>query len=176
MDLSLIFENVSNATQPQINAGENEQSRVFSSYRDCKIITGLVEPFEEFKEGSNGIVYKCFSTELKTFVAVKKEKSYEREKNAKVERELKKLAKLKHENIVSLIGYLVEKDYIDGIVMELCECSLKDFMKSLKDANSKEFFTYRACVVCFLQIALGMEKAYMEVIKFIMTKFDVPYF
>ena len=67
-----------------------------------------------------------------------------------------------------------KENSIDWIVMELGDCSLKEFLNDLRNVlrenadafGLRDILSYRQCLEFFLQIARGMKEAHSKVKKF----------
>ena len=186
--------NSSNETKYQIPTVEvgNEKvrqplvtERVFSNstkYGPLRIIdeNSLKNYSEEtcvyVAQGTYGHVYKCFYPDLKETVAVKKEYCNE-ETNEKVLYEVNKLLALgDHAGIIPFYGIVLKENIIDGVVMKLCDCSLRKYLDDLRidlskrygkpeyESHVREAISYRKCVEVFLEIVSAMAYAHSTVI------------
>ena len=161
-----------------------DTERVFSNsnkYGPLKIIDeNSLQNYSEEKcvyvgHGTYGHVYKCFYHDLKKIVAVKKEYCNE-ETNEKVLYEVKKLHALgNHAGVIPFYGIVLKDNIIDGVVMKLCDCSLRKFLDNLRidlsrkygkpyyESHIREAISYRKCVEVFMEIVSAMAYAHSTV-------------
>jgi len=139
-------------------------------------ITKLKGSDGKYKKGSNGEIYTAKWSENENrssvLVAIKVEEGSKTEKEGKVYCEAEKLSDLKHENIIDFYGVVSKLDSVDWVVMELGDCSLKEFLNdlrrllsSLEDYDLRDIMPYRQCVEYFLQIVRAMKEAHSRVKK-----------
>jgi hypothetical protein len=138
-------------------------------------ITKLKGSDGKYKKGSNGEIYTAKWSENENrsvLVAIKVEDGTKTEKEGKVYCEAEKLSDLKHEHIIEFYGVVPKLDSVDWVVMELGDCSLKEFLNdlrrllnSLEDYDLRDILPYRQCVEYFLQIVRAMKEAHSKVKK-----------
>ncbi len=138
-------------------------------------ITNLIGSNGVYKKGSNGEIFTAKWSENGNHsvpVAIKKEIGTKAEKEDKVYCEVKKLINLKHENVIEFIGMVYQPNSVDWVVMELGDCSLKEFLNdlrrllsSLEGYDLRDIMPYRQCVEYFLQIVRAMKEAHSRVKK-----------
>ena len=138
-------------------------------------ITKLKGSDGRHKKGSNGEIYTAKWSENENrsvLVAIKVEDGTKTEKEGKVYCEAEKLNDLKHEHIIEFYGVVPKLDSVDWVVMELGDCSLKEFLNdlrrllnSLEDYDLRDILPYRQCIEYFLQIVRAMKEAHSKVRK-----------
>ena len=142
-----------------------------ASYDDVKtppiIDERNLRKLERLGAGSNGEVFKySYSKDFEQrseLVAVKEEFGKKGDKNEKVVNEYLKLYDLNHEHIIKIIGIVPKKDSSDWVVMELGDCSLRNFLNDFKTYVPFKI-PHRLCIDYFLQISRGMKEAHSKVI------------
>ena len=110
-------------------------------------------------QGGMGAVYKCFDIKLERYAALKilnLNTSHNSTFIERFKREARNQAKLSHPNIVSVYGFVEEKDVL-GIAMEYIE---GDTLESLIRNNGKIEFTYSLELIA--QILNGIEFAHQQ--------------
>ena len=165
-----------NQTQQPQDAKTFSNSSIYDSFRI--IDENSLKNYSEktcvcFNKGKFGYVYKCYSNELKKYVAVKKEYG----ENEKVLFEVNKLLELGHsDGIIPFYGIVLKDDQIDGVVMKLCDCSLRKYLYGLKinlsekygestyQNHKREAITFRECFEIFLKITRAMAYVHTRVI------------
>ena len=104
---------------------------------------------EPFGKGAQGIVYKVLNREDKKYYAMKIILN-----NNDINKTVKKLIKIKHENIVEYFGYFV-KDHTMNIIMEYCDYSnLKTFIEDHKKSGTK--INQKIILIIALDICRGI--------------------
>ena len=115
--------------------------------------------FSLLGEGGMGIVYKAFDIQLERYAALKILNISSNRSSSFVERfkrEARNQAKLSHPNIVSVYGFVQEKDVL-GIAMEYIE---GDTLESLIKNNGRIEFSY--ALELMEQILNGIESAHNQ--------------
>lgn len=110
-------------------------------------------------QGGMGAVYKCFDIKLERYAALKilnLNTSHNSNFVERFKREARNQAKLSHPNIVSVYGFVEEKDIL-GIAMEYIE---GDTLESLIRDNGRIEFTYSLELIA--QILSGIEFAHQQ--------------
>ena len=110
-------------------------------------------------QGGMGAVYKCFDIKLERYAALKilnLNTSHNSTFIERFKREARNQAKLSHPNIVSVYGFVEEKDVL-GIAMEYIE---GDTLESLIRNNGRIEFTYSLELIA--QILNGIEFAHQQ--------------
>ncbi|KAG2310547.1 hypothetical protein Bca52824_022104 [Brassica carinata] len=79
------------------------------AYKDLEIATNRFSPQRKLGEGGFGAVYRGFLNEIDMFVAVKKLSGRSRQGKREFLTEVKIISKLRHRNLVQLIGWCSEK-------------------------------------------------------------------
>jgi hypothetical protein len=140
-------------------------------------ITKLKGSDGRHKKGSNGEIYTALWRENENhikLVAIKKEKGTKAEIEGKVLKEVKKLINLKHENVIEFIGMVYQPNSVNWVVMELGDCSLKEFLDDLRrlliSQSLRDILPNRQCVEYFLQIVRAMKEAHSKVRKVFLHK------
>jgi len=110
-------------------------------------------------QGGMGAVYKCFDIKLERYAALKilnLNTSHNSTFVERFKREARNQAKLSHPNIVSVYGFVEEKDIL-GIAMEYIE---GDTLESLIHDRGRIEFTY--AMELLIQILNGIEFAHQQ--------------
>ena len=105
-------------------------------------------------KGSFGTVYSVTNTLTKGLYALK-EMPTNLTDTSSFERELLILSKLRHWNIVSLVGYYKTNDFY-CIVTDLMDCSLKQVLDQRRKENSEILFTQGELIDLVKQVVEGL--------------------
>jgi serine/threonine-protein kinase len=127
---------------------------------DClgKILGGRYEVREIIGTGGMAVVYKAYDIVLHRFVAIKilkEEFAADNEFRKRFNNEAQAVAKLSHNNIVSIYDVSHDQSEADYIVMELCEgVTLKDYLRK------KHHLSWQETVYFAQQVARALDHAH----------------
>ncbi|MDO5547244.1 MAG: Stk1 family PASTA domain-containing Ser/Thr kinase [Eubacteriales bacterium] len=127
---------------------------------DClgKTLGGRYEVREVIGTGGMAVVYKAYDTVLHRFVAIKilkEEFAADNEFRKRFNNEAQAVAKLSHNNIVSIYDVSQDHSEAEYIVMELCEgVTLKDYLRK------KHHLSWQETVYFAQQVARALDHAH----------------